>query len=414
MHILLLPVGSHGDVHPAVGLGLRLQARGHRVTVITNGHFESLVRDAGLAFIATSTSEQYLQTISDPDIWHPKRAFFAVARSLMDLARPTYDILAELHAEQPGQLLAIGTSLALAGRLAQEKLGLPFVSMHLSPALFQSVYETPRLPGGPSINWAPRWLKRILFLVANGMIDRAICPGLNTFRAELSLPPIKGVLKHWWHSPTLVLAMFPDWYCAVQPDWPPHTHAVGFPMYDEKGVTPLPAALAAFLSAGPAPVAFTPGSAMFHADEFFATSAEACRLAGLRGVLLTRKREQVPKSLPPGVIHIDYAPFSELLPRCAALVHHGGIGTSAQALAAGVPQLVQPFAHDQPDNAERLEKIGVARTVNPRHYKPPYVACVLTELTTSRDIRESCRQAADRMRGADAIGTACSLIEGLL
>jgi rhamnosyltransferase subunit B len=412
-HILLLPVGSHGDVHPAVGLGVRLLGRGHRVTCITNGHFEPLVRGAGLEFIATSTAEQYLQITQDPDLWHPRRALFAVARSLMDLARPSYKILARLHAEEGDQLLTVGTSLALAGRLAQEKLGTPFVSLHLSPALFQSEFETPRLPGGPPTNWAPRWLKRGIFKVANGMIDRAICPGLNAFRSELSLPPITGVMKHWWHSPALVLAMFPDWYCRVQPDWPPMTHAIGFPLYDEAGVTSLPGALEDFLASGPSPVAFTPGSAMFHAESFFAESAEACRLSGLRGVLLTRRCEQVPKVLPPGVIHVDYAPFSELLPRCAALVHHGGIGTSAQALAAGTPQLIQPFAHDQPDNADRLVRLGVGRLIWPKKYKAKNIARVLTELTTSAEVARSARDIAERMKGVDALGTACEMIEAI-
>lgn len=388
-----------------------MRQRGHDVTVITNGYFEGLVRQAGLDFIANTSADEYLQITQDPDLWHPKRAFFAIARSLMALARPTYEILCRLRAEQGDRLIAVGTSLAMAGRLAQEKWGLPFATMHLSPALFQSIYETPRLPGGPPMNWAPKWLKRVLFVLANGVIDRAICPSLNAFRAELSLPPIRGVLKHWWHSPELVLAMFPDWYCRVQPDWPPNTYTLGFPLYDERGVTPLPPVLESFLSAGDPPVAFTPGSAMFHAESFFETSAEACRLAGLRGVLLTRKTEQIPRSLPPGVIHVDYAPFSELLPRCAALVHHGGIGTSAQALAAGVPQLVQPFAHDQPDNAERLVRLGVASSVTPKRYRPAHVATVLKSLTTASQVAAAAQAVAGRMRGHDALATACDLLE---
>ncbi len=392
---------------------MRLRSHGHRVTVISNGHFESLVRGAGLDFIANTTAEQYQQITNDPDLWHPRKAFFAIARTLMALARPTYDILGKMHADEPGKLILVGTSLALAGRLAQEKLGLPLATMHLSPALFQSVYETARLPAAPSINGAPRWVKRGVLALANWVIDRAICPSLNTYRRELHLPPVKGVIKHWWHSPQLVLAMFPEWYCAAQPDWPPNVHTVGFPLYDERGVTTLPPELTEFLASGPPPIAFTPGSAMFHGERFFAESAEACRIAGLRGVLLTRKREQVPMNLPPGVIHAAYAPFSELLPRCAALVHHGGVGTSSQALAAGTPQLIQPFAHDQPDNADRLVRLGVARVVWPKKYRAANVAGVLKELTTSPTVSRSCRDVAERMRGDDAIGRACEKIEAL-
>ncbi|HEX8916381.1 MAG TPA: nucleotide disphospho-sugar-binding domain-containing protein, partial [Humisphaera sp.] len=159
--------------------------------------------------------------------------------------------------------------------------------------------------------------------------------------------------------------------------------------------------------------AFTPGSAMVNGRAFFETSAEACRLIGRRGVLLTRHAEQVPTKLPPGVVHVPYAPFSELLPRCAAVATHGGIGSLSQALAAGCPQLIHPFAHDQYDNADRLERLGVGRAVVPKKYTPPRVAAVLKELVESPAVAEACTAVAARMKGEDAIGTACGLIEGL-
>jgi len=412
-HCVLLPVGSHGDVHPAIGMGIRLAERGHRVTVITNDHFQSLVVAAGLEFVAAGTSEQYHQITQDPDLWHARRAFHAVTRNLTDLARLAYQAILPLHAQSGDRMVMVGSSLAFGARMAQEKFDIPLATLHLSPAVLQSVYETPRLPAVPPLGWAPKWLRHGFFALANRVIDNAIGPALNAFRAELSLPAVHGIFKHWWHSPQLVLAMFPDWYAAVQPDWPPQTLNVGFPLYDERGVTPLPPSLEAFLHDGPPPVAFTPGSAMFHADGFFAASAEACRLSGLRGVLLTRKSDQVPRSLPPGVINVDYAPFSELLPRCAAVVHHGGIGSAAQALAAGTPQLIQPFAHDQPDNAERLVRLGVARSVAPRRYKPRHVARLLQDLTSSPFVRRRAAEIADRLTHSDAIGRACNLVEQL-
>ena len=137
----------------------------------------------------------------------------------------------------------------------------------------------------------------------------------------------------------------------------------GFPLYDEGDVAPLSADLQRFLEAGDPPIAFTPGSANWQGRHFLTESAGACRLLGRRGILLTRHREHVPDPLPPGVIHVDFAPFSRLLPRCAAVVHHGGIGSAAQGLAAGVPQLAMPMAHDQLDNATRLKRLGVARWV---------------------------------------------------
>src|SRR5262249_33851816 len=156
-----------------------------------------------------------------------------------------------------------------------------------------------------------------------------------------------------------------------------------------------------FLDAGEPPIAFTFGSAMWHAHEMLETSAKACAMLNRRGILLTRHREQVPSSLPPGVIHVDFAPFSELLPHCAALVHHGGIGTCSQGLAAGVPQLVVPHAHDQPDNAARLVRLGVARKLEPRQYRINSVVRELGELLGSADVARNCKNVAARFAGTD-------------
>ena len=111
-------------------------------------------------------------------------------------------------------------------------------------------------------------------------------------------------------------------------------------------------------AAGEPPIVFTPGSAMYHGQDFFRASVEACKQLNRRGILLTRHAEQIPADLPATIRHFSYAPFSLLLPRAAALVHHGGIGTSAQAMAAGCRQLITPFAHDQFDNADRLRRLG--------------------------------------------------------
>ena len=152
---------------------------------------------------------------------------------------------------------------------------------------------------------------------------------------------------------------------------------------------------------------------MTFGHEFFAASAETCQRLGKRGVLLTRHAGHVPPKLPPGVIHVDYAPFSELLPRCAALVHHGGIGTTAQALAAGVPQLLMPLAHDQFDNAARVRKLGVGDTIGRRRYRAPRVAAALERLLSSPEVKRACAEVASRLKVEDPLAETCALIEGV-
>jgi rhamnosyltransferase subunit B len=136
-----------------------------------------------------------------------------------------------------------------------------------------------------------------------------------------------------------------------------------------------------------------------------------CESTGRRGLLLTQFREQLPARLPAGVLHFDYLPFSTVLPRTAALVHHGGIGTTAQAISAGIPQLVVPFAHDQPDNAVRVQGLGVGDYLLPRAYTTKRVVQKLDYLM-NRTVKDTCRRFASLI-GRDALQAAASLVEEL-
>ena len=155
---------------------------------------------------------------------------------------------------------------------------------------------------------------------------------------------------------------------------------------------------------------FTAGSAATSESTFFAESAEACRSAGIDGLFLTRYREQIPASLPERVRHFDYLPFSLVLPRVRAVVHHGGIGTASHALAAGVPQLLRPLAYDQFDNALRLVRLGAARSLTPRRYRARAVSEALVELTRSDAIRATAGALQKRVAGYDAVGATATVI----
>src|SRR5690606_17787011 len=158
--------------------------------------------------------------------------------------------------------------------------------------------------------WMPRALKRGIWWLGDRLvIDPIVGPALNPIRAEMGLVPITHALDAWWHCPRLAIGLFPAWYAPPPADWPPQVRLVGFPLYDQRGDADLSPRLQAFLAAGDAPIAFTPGSAMAHGDRFFQAAAEACQHMGRRGILLTLHHRQVPATLPPDVIHLDYAPF---------------------------------------------------------------------------------------------------------
>ncbi|MGC3968664.1 MAG: hypothetical protein QM775_15215 [Pirellulales bacterium] len=278
--------------------------------------------------------------------------------------RTAYERIAERY--EPGRTVVGASSLAVGAIVAQEKLGVPVATIHLQPCMIRSASKPPKLIGMATYDWLPRSLILGQYWLADQVVDRLINPELNGFRRELGLPPVRRFFNGWLHSPKLTVGLFPNWFAPPQPDWPKQIQLTGFPLYDEGDHTPLGTDVEEFLAAGTPPIAFTPGSAMTFGQSFFAAAVDACRRLNRRGILLTRHEEQIPSSLPAEVRHFPFVPFTKLLPRCSALVHHGGIGTMSQALAVGLPQVVMPLSHDQPDNIQRAERLGVGAGCTPR------------------------------------------------
>jgi rhamnosyltransferase subunit B len=239
-------------------------------------------------------------------------------------------------------------------------------------------------------------------------------PRAKCFRKEIGLRPVNRVLTRWVHSPQRVICLFPAWYASPQPDWPPNTYLTGFPLFDEGDEDELASEVSAFLDAGEPPIVFMPGSLMQRGKQFFEESVAACQALGRRAILLSRFDQQIPEHLPAGIRHFEYVPFGKLLPFCKMLVHHGGIGTSAQAMRAGVPQVIHPLAHGQIDNAARLRALGVAEWIQPSDYRASGVAQKLQWLIESPTIADQCRAVAARFENTDPLGETCEIIEQMV
>ncbi len=412
MHILLPTIGSAGDVHPVLELGRALQRRGHQATVITNQYFEQQVRDTGVGFIAMGTIEEAEATLHDPRLWHPTKGFkYIVERAIIPNIARLYEIIRE---QRTPDTVVAASGFCLGAQVAREKLGVPLATVHLQPALLRSLVDSGmqgRIPMGAHM---PRFAKRSLFWLLDILVaDRVLAPSLNAVRAKLGLAPATRILQSYIHSPQLVLGLFPEWFAPRQPDWPPNTFTTGFVLYDAGERQELSAEVKNFLAAGPPPLMFTPGSAASTMDSFFRESVQACRITGHRAMLVTNFPDQLPRELPRGVQAFGYVPFSKLLPHCAALVYPGGIGTMAQAIRAGIRHLVVPHAHDQPDNALRLKRMGLGFSINPERYKAARLVPMLRELLGSSEIQRRCQEYAPRIDSEAAVERACELIEGL-
>jgi rhamnosyltransferase subunit B len=374
--ILILAVGSAGDVYPFIVIGQALLRRGYDVTLIASDNFRERVERAGIGFASGLSQAQLDEALRDPGLWHPQKGLLTMWKYMAKHFAPSYAQQLALVEQRPTVIVA--STLAMTGRVLQEARGVPLATVHLAPSCFFSAHDPAMRAGLEWLARMPPWVVRtVLGLIERLAIDPVIRRQINALRSSLGLAPVKRVMSHWLHSPQRVICAFPDWFAAPQVDWPPNTVCTGFPRMPAPPGETLSADLLRFLNADagadagvdagvdPAPIAVTPGSAMAHGRAFIERAIAAAAALQRRVVVITPFRDQLPATLPAFVHHELYAPFDALAPRVAAFVHHGGIGTSATVMAAGKPQLIVPFAYDQPDNGMRLRRLGVGAMVKP-------------------------------------------------
>jgi UDP:flavonoid glycosyltransferase YjiC (YdhE family) len=409
MHVILATMGTDGDVFPHIGLGAVLRARRHCVTLAAPEPYRARADALGFEFCPLVSAAEVEQMLADPDLWHPFRSGVMMARWGGPMIPRQYEALARL-AGQPGSVLVANPGV-LAARLVQERLGTPTASLLLQPGLLPSCTGPPEMPGGLTIPpWLPRPLRRLYWLGADAAGYVLVARLLNRVRVGLGLSPVRRLFR-WWLSPNLVIGLFPPWFAVSQPDWPPQLRLAGFSRFDGSQGE-LPEDVRRFCQEGLPPIAFTFGTGMRHATGFFRTAVAACHAFGARGLLLTKYPDVIPTPLPPRVRYCAFAPFRQLLPLCGAVVHHGGIGTTAAALQVGCPQLVLPLAWDQPDNAARVTRLGAGLTLGSRNRSSGHVSRALAQLMVS-EVSDRCRVIARRAAGEDGLELAAGWVEDL-
>ena len=417
--IVLATFGSFGDLHPALALAHELRRRGHTAVIATSEPYRAKVTAQGLAFAAVRPN----LSLDNPDL--VRRVMDGQRGSqylLRDLVYPHVRAMhADLLAASAGADLLLGSELACAVPLVAEQRRLPWAFFALSPISFFSVHDPVVLPGSDLVRRLQTLgspANRVILRLARWATYSWWAP-LRQLRRELGLPPAGSPLFAGKYSPHLNLALFSPLLQPPQPDWPAHTLQPGFCFFDEEETgsaasPPLPSAVASFLAAGPPPIVFTLGSAAVQlAGDFYRHSARAAHQLGRRALLLLGPNPP-PPDLPPSVLAWDYLPYGRIFPHAAAVVHQGGIGTTGQALRAGRPMLVVPFAHDQFDNAARVVRLGAARTLARHRYGAASAASALAALLDSPQPAELAAALGARLRPEAGVAAACAALERVL
>lgn len=416
--ILIHAFGSYGDIHPYMGLALELKRRGHEPVLATSPIYRQKIEAEGIEFRAIRPDLPRIDREMMRKIFHRRKGTEYIFRHiLMPNLRDSYQDLAAV-AGRPDVIIT--HPVGFAGPLLARALGRPWISTVLAPASMMSAEDPPAFSGFPFPEHVSR-LGRGFHRGFYGAVERMTRAWLGPYReleAELGLQPGANPIFAGQYSPRLVLALFSRVLAASQPDWPPNTSVTGFVFFDRDEVEhPRDPRLEQFLESGPPPLVFTLGSAAVQAAEnFFIESAQAARRLGRRALLLVGKDMPRPPAelLSSSIVAFDYAPFSQVFPRAAALVHQGGIGTTAQALRSGRPSLVMPLSHDQFDNAIRAKRLGVARVITRSRYRAGRVAAELDRLLRQPGYARRAGEVASEIRAEDGVGAACNAVEELV
>ncbi|MEM9214340.1 MAG: substrate-binding domain-containing protein [Cyanobacteria bacterium P01_F01_bin.150] len=419
--IIMTAYGSLGDVYPYMAIAKGLKARGHCPVIATSESFRHNIEAENIEFCSIRPDISFLAQQQD---WEWVNALRECQReiehdicyNLMPHLRSSFIDLKQ--ATQAADLL-ITHPLSFSGYLVAKTAEIPWISTVLSPLSMMSAYDLPGKspPSNSAYENALRLVSNDALLRFNQWQARHWSGPIRQLSSELELEPSCDPVFEGKHSPHLVLALFSPLLASPQLDWPSQTRMTGFPFYHRLTDQQCSPELHHFLDTGEPPIVFTLGSsAVWTPGNFYLTSIRAAEALGYRAVLLMGPSANniTANELPKGVIAVDYIPHSVILPRAAAIVHHGGVGTTGQALRSGKPMLVVPFTHDQPDNAARLARLGVGRTINHCEYTADRAIVELKEILFNPRYAARAVEISKLMDLENGVQTTCNLIETFL
>jgi len=390
MRVIIAAIGSGGDLNPMLAVGVELARRGHEVTVLAGEWQESKVRAVGVGFHSAVSSAQFDSFRANArEINVPGGGWMAFFH---DVVMPSIRTVLEYVQStlQPGNTVLIGSSHAIGFRLAEERFGVPLITTRVQPQTLED--ENPDPEKIESFN-------------------RIFTPKLNLHRRRLGLAAIDQPFDRWLISLDRAVAFFPDWFITPSIDSREQGRMIDFVFYDPAGPVVQNRALDVFLACKEPPIVFTHGTGNDAVGDFFEIAAEVSNALGRPAILLSAHLGRLSERLPANILHVDYFPFERLLPFVEALVHHGGIGTCAQALKAGIPQLVVPLGFDQHQNAARIESLGVGMHLKSADFNHASLKRALSYLLGSPEVAAHCRQYQAKFASDDALARLCNAIE---
>ena len=410
--LLLSTVGSAGDILPLIGPARALRDRGHEIQFALSPDLIAVTRAQGFETVTVGPA---LRLADDPDMQKMltmRGGGYVSARHLVHdwLAPSLVPIYHDLRAacDEADALVASSTQLA-AGWVAQDA-GIPWFTTSVQPLAIPSAYITPppafasrRVLTSPGLN-------RLRWRIAGAQLhrlDRAFAPAAD----QLRMRPLRDALAGGTLSRSLVVVLSSPHYSPPQPDWPGHVQVTGFTLWGD--ADPLSPEVTAFLEGHGPPIVVTLGSsASLVADGFLSAAATAAARAGHRCLAIVGHDRNLTGHFPDGTLAVVSAPLEAVLRRASVLIHHGGFGSTAAALSAGLPQIVVPHAFEQAFHGLRIQEMRCGRML--RRWNPARLRHAIDQVLQDEKCASRAREVATLIRGDDGVATAADALDSAL
>jgi sterol 3beta-glucosyltransferase len=419
MNILILTYGSRGDVQPYVALGAGLRRAGHDVTLATSERFRDFVSGHGLRYgflsddlLAIVDTEQGREMIENTkNVFQIVRRMLSMAKQVGPMQRALLEDSWRI-AEAVRPDVVVFHPKAFGGPVVAEELGVPVILALPIPMLVPTGEHTNM--GFPALKLGA-WYNRMTFVAVGGLMALAAGKHVKAWRKAHGLAAQKRLdLLHTADGRDIAVLHAVSRHVMPEPaDWPPTAHMTGYWFLDDAQDGAPSDALSTFLNAGPPPVYVGFGSMAGRDPERLGKIVvEALRRANVRGVIATGWGGLKPESLPDTMLKIDQAPHDWLFPRMAAIVHHGGAGTTAAALRAGKPAVIVPFFGDQPVWGRRIFELGAgAAPIPQKKLTAENLGAAISRTMADAKMQARARELGEKIRAEDGVGTAVALIE---
>ncbi len=417
--IVLSTIGVRGDLNPFLSLGLGLRARGHDVLFAVEDPLCQALIEEGFAVyrLPGDVKETLLPHVRQlVGSFTPLASLQIIVKEWM--LPSLHATIRELRRACTGADLLVARAAHLAAPIVAELTGIPWVHITMTPLNIPSAHVNPYLLPLPWSGELPPFANRIAWAALQAVLRYVADNQVNRIRAAYGLPPGRDLIGVGNHSHMLTAAIVSPAFLPPPPDWPSYVRMTGFCFWDTPSNWREPAELTAFLNSSEPVIAVSFGSiAPFVKDAFarlYNTSIAAIRRMGAYALVIGATPEILPDPLPDGVFAIPFAPFSQVYPRCVAVIHHGGPYTVAEALRAGIPSLVVPWGIDQFFTAAQVKRLGVGEWRQQRFFTAARGARALYILTHEPHYKRRAQAIAAQLAQEDGVATLCKAIEVIL